>query len=983
MCDIAGNKRDASSVGEKHGMYVISCTDANNTAKTENDGKYYLKEGDKITFLEIGNNSSNMGEHGIKIGETKKDINDNSGNAMGFDSLEKISDKIISRTYSVQKNDNGEIKPDCNPSCLEFSKTYIADTTVPVVTWESVDGVGEDESKIGWVKKGKFKDITHGGTGGIGEAAVDKTSGEYAPADSAITKNGTQTAILYLKKGQFKANYKVEDDNFNDVKVGYIFGENDIDGAWNGEFDGEKKQNGFAQFPQVDLATVKDKNKDKMFIVNSALTATDKAGNEGKTKTFAEDFQVIVDWLRPEVKITAKDIVNNVTNKDILTFEIKAKDQSYDVGKFVGRVAGSGVTEIIKQEDVIVENGTILSYECTNSNNETSTANLQVLASGSGPVKVYVKEGAIKDNCDNPSFASDVATVTVDKDPPVIHDVTGVPTDWVDKAIISVVASDSGVGGLEYSFNDNGYSSTSTYEVTANGEVKIKVRDSLGNESAEKVVKIEKIDTKNPIISSIDKNPATEWTNQDVTVTINATDDESGVAMYSFDNGNSWQTSASKTYSESTTIIGSYIRVKDRAGKVTSYGRNVEIKIDKIKPRISTSINPSADTEEKVILTITASDETNGSGIASVTVNDESVTANNNVYQKTITSNGDYTIIARDHAGNETTKVQTINNIKKFDPVITIENDGNTYVRPTDGGKTKIKTAIDVRGENDVSIQYALTTSQETPTNGWSDSVQANRIQLNSEIASVGNYYLHAKVTKNNMTRTATSQIFKVVNSVIDLSANTIETVQSVIVTATYGEGLTENRKFGVGNNMSSNTNTITLTENGKVHAEATDVAGNKVYADLEVNNIVPIAQPKIEQGADKYIKNVITNGDKNYIIVNPTTTAEQLKTNVITDYEKTVEATVENGQLKTGSILKIGTVNSEYIIVVKGDADCDGKVDFKDIVKINSIRLEKLAIANVPYEVQIASDVDGNGKIEFGDIVKINSYRLGKTNTL
>ena len=71
------------------------------------------------------------------------------------------------------------------------------------------------------------------------------------------------------------------------------------------------------------------------------------------------------------------------------------------------------------------------------------------------------------------------------------------------------------------------------------------------------------------------------------------------------------------------------------------------------------------------------------------------------------------------------------------------------------------------------------------------------------------------------------------------------------------------------------------------------------------------------------------------------------------------------------------------YTIVVKGDADGDGSIDFiKDIIRFNNLRLNLIEENDVA--VLLAADVDENGKIEFlKDLIKINNYRLELINSL
>lgn len=72
-------------------------------------------------------------------------------------------------------------------------------------------------------------------------------------------------------------------------------------------------------------------------------------------------------------------------------------------------------------------------------------------------------------------------------------------------------------------------------------------------------------DTTPPVINSVSGNP-TDWTNQDITLTVNATDNE-GVISYSFDNGVYWQTSNSKTFNSAQNLK---ILAKDAEGNISS-----------------------------------------------------------------------------------------------------------------------------------------------------------------------------------------------------------------------------------------------------------------------------------------------------------------------------------------------------------------------------------------------------------------------------
>lgn len=65
---------------------------------------------------------------------------------------------------------------------------------------------------------------------------------------------------------------------------------------------------------------------------------------------------------------------------------------------------------------------------------------------------------------------------------------------------------------------------------------------------------------------------------------------------------------------------------------------------------------------------------------------------------------------------------------------------------------------------------------------------------------------------------------------------------------------------------------------------------------------------------------------------------------------------------------------------LLKGDANGDNRVDFKDILAINKHRFGKGKLEGLYFE---ASDITGDGIVDFKDILRINKYRLGKSENL
>ena len=309
---------------------------------------------------------------------------------------------------------------------------------------------------------------------------------------------------------------------------------------------------------------------------------------------------VLCDVTGPNININPN---TGSQKKDEISFTITPEDPNI---KNATNYKGSGVQigdeyKAVDVSNVMVSNGTIIA-----SSTSGNDLNIRVMPNGDGYVSVYVPKEVTTDNLGNLSQESSIAKVFVDRKAPVIHDITGVPTDWIQEATLSVIASDEGVGGIQYSFDGgNTYTNNNTCNVTSNGNIQIVVKDSLGNTSEVKTVSITKIDNTAPTISGVDYHQG--WTNQDVEVTINAQDSQSGIAAYSFDGGGSWQESPKKTFTSATTIAANKIKVKDRTGKETPYGAQVNIQIDKTAPTISkVTISPETSTDGEVSITVEA-----------------------------------------------------------------------------------------------------------------------------------------------------------------------------------------------------------------------------------------------------------------------------------------------------------------------------------------------------------------------------------------
>ncbi len=193
-----------------------------------------------------------------------------------------------------------------------------------------------------------------------------------------------------------------------------------------------------------------------------------------------------------------------------------------------------------------------------------------------------------------------------------------------------------------------------------------------GVDALEKVIEVMVVDEEKPVITSVDKTPSTEWANTDVTVTINATDNDE-VSEYSFDGGNTWDTTNSKVFDATETFE---VVVRD-ASKLESDKQEVNVKIDRqdptVGPNVKESVQAGTYIREEMLAYITTEDLESGVATGTITYNSET---------------GDYTFsslgetivnyVVKDNAGNETSLAVAFNIIDTQGPTCEIEKTPNS-----------------------------------------------------------------------------------------------------------------------------------------------------------------------------------------------------------------------------------------------------------------------------------------------------------------
>jgi hypothetical protein len=132
-------------------------------------------------------------------------------------------------------------------------------------------------------------------------------------------------------------------------------------------------------------------------------------------------------------------------------------------------------------------------------------------------------------------------------------------------------------------------------------------------ESSIAVINVAFIDETPPTINSISGNP-TSWTNEDVTLTVSASDAGSGLhsgGAYSFNYGE-WTTSPSQTFTSNQTVN---IRVRDNSGNIASQDVVID-KIDKNAPTFTNiTHNPASWTSGPVTLTVNGLSDNGEAGL--------------------------------------------------------------------------------------------------------------------------------------------------------------------------------------------------------------------------------------------------------------------------------------------------------------------------------------------------------------------------------
>ncbi len=353
------------------------------------------------------------------------------------------------------------------------------------------------------------------------------------------------------------------------------------------------------------------------------------------------------------VNISVADKAGNVTVKSIKIDNIDKIKPTASIAKSTEAWTRGKVTLNVTASDA--ESG-LADKAYSFMNAEYGSGNtLDVSENASIPVRVKDKAGNV--------FETTITVGNIDRVAPVIQSCS-YDTSWTNKPVIVEVKASDGISGLPdaaVSFDGGAFAAEYSKKYDTNGKYSVSVRDKAGNVT-EKTFEIGCIDRESPAVKTSLNN--TDWTNEDVILTVTAKDTASGVAAdgYAF-NGRDFQSGSAVKISANTTI---QITVRDNAGNETCETVNVA-NIDKEAPTVTLTKSTEEWSEEGITVSVAANDSLSGLADKAYSYNGGRYT--NDTYIK-LKKNGTLSVSVRDKAGNVTTQSLEVANIGK-DPAKT------------------------------------------------------------------------------------------------------------------------------------------------------------------------------------------------------------------------------------------------------------------------------------------------------------------------
>ena len=416
--------------------------------------------------------------------------------------------------------------------------------------------------------------------------------------------------------------------------------------------------------------TLKD---DKSGLSGYALTNTETEPSEWTSVNGQEVNVTETVYNNGKYYIYAKDSLGNISHTSI---DIDKIDDIAPVITSITEQSEYGLTSKITINAKDNETG-LTGYSITSTNEEPSSwtdinnvteeSSYTYEASTNGLYYVWIKDGASH-------IVSKSFNVTkVDKEGPTTPVITNNYNDiWTNNDVTVSLTSDDDKSGIDHfewyegdtwttsALTTNGNTGTITYTVTRNETIRFRAVDKLGNIS-EEATTIVKVDKEPPTLTSITNSSNGNWSTSDIKITLNGTDNQSGVLKYQIkysSNSNTWTDLSSNSNTDTWSAQRNetvYYRVVDKVGNVSSEKSTV-IKLDKTNPTAKISASVSNNT---ITVSASGSSDTN-SGIKKYEYSKDNKTyysSTSTTYNFTGLSDGTYTLYLRvtDNAGRSTT----------------------------------------------------------------------------------------------------------------------------------------------------------------------------------------------------------------------------------------------------------------------------------------------------------------------------------------
>ncbi len=340
-------------------------------------------------------------------------------------------------------------------------------------------------------------------------------------------------------------------------------------------------------------------------------------------------------------------------------------------------------------------------------------------------------------------------------------------------------------------------------------------------------------DTTKPVISKVTASTSA-WTNENVTLTVTASDNVYGIYRYSFIDGDGWRKTNNKTFSENGTI---QIRVKDYAGNISNRYTYVIDNIDKTAPTISkVALSTTNWTNGSVKVTVTASDGASGLAAKAYSFDNGSTWQANN-YKSFSSNTSTINIKVRDALGNIATYSSNpvkISNIDKTAPTASASADVTS-------ASVKITvTATDaLSGLNSTAYSFDGGTWQSSNVY-LNDSAEAVTIKVRDKANNIKEFE-YTPPTIDGITVTPST-------------SNDVWTNENVFLTVN-GSGIV---KYKFGDNDWQTENYFEFAENGEVVILVEDengyVANAPTYNITNIDKVAPDAPAVYEQDGTLYI---------------------------------------------------------------------------------------------------------------------------------